>query len=67
MEQDADLDQLPPTSLEDLERRLRAMLYAVWRVRGVRYRIVKVENPEDVYERRCAEQEAAAERDWEDA
>lgn len=34
---------LSAESLEDMERRLIALLYAIWRVQGVDKRIVKVE------------------------
>lgn len=30
--------------LENLERRLRAMLYAIWEVQGGRYKIVKIKS-----------------------
>lgn len=34
---------LSPESLEDMERRLIAMLHAIWRAQGVDKRIIKVD------------------------
>ena len=41
-----DIGLVPVKDVENLEHRLRAMLYALWRVRGVHYKIVPVDAEE---------------------
>lgn len=38
------LEDVPPPTLELLEREITAALYAIWKARGVRKRIVRVDN-----------------------
>lgn len=42
------LEDVPPPTLELLEREITAALYAIWKARGVRKRIVRVELSEVV-------------------
>lgn len=47
----AEIRQLTPQSLEQLERTLTASLYAIWRAQGKQKRVVEIRQNESSYTR----------------
>lgn len=42
--QSTDIDEVPPPTLDLVERQMIAALYAIWRAQGVKKKIVSVES-----------------------
>lgn len=48
------IDTLPPQSLEQLERQMIALLYAIWRAQGKSKRVVEVRKDDDDRKTACS-------------